>query len=60
MEGENIIVVFQFCIQILFSYKYEILRLYNLPFSVIVNMVFLQNTLLRELLLLQGVNTDRK
>lgn len=60
MKGETIIVVFQFCIQNLFHYTYEILRLYNLPFSVIVKMAFLQNTLLQELLILQDVNTDRR
>ena len=41
MKDENIIVVFQFCIQIHFHYKYEILRLHNLPFSVIAKMLFL-------------------
>jgi hypothetical protein len=60
MRDENIVVVFQFCTQNLFDYTYEILRLYNLPFSVMVKTVFLQNTLLQELLRLQGVNTDSR
>jgi hypothetical protein len=60
MRGENIIVVFQSYIQNLSDYTYEILRLYNLPFSVMVKTVFLQNTLLQELLLLQGVKTNRR
>ena len=52
MKGENIIIVFQFHIQNLFDYMYEILRLCNLPFSVVVKTVFLRSTLLQKLLLL--------
>jgi hypothetical protein len=56
MKGENIIVVFQFYIQNVFDYVYEILRLYNLPFSVMVKTVFLQNALLQELLICKVID----